>query len=556
MIINNSNRVNILIQMLLGVAIFSLLVTLIILSLLPPTATDALIHHLAIPKLWILNGGLCEIKWSVFSYYPMNVDLLYLIPLHFHNDIIPNFIHLGFGIGTSLMIYLYLSDKFGRIGGLLGVLVFLSTPMVIRTSTVAYVDLGLTFFTTTSILSYLKWRNSDYNEKKWFFLSSITMGLALGTKYNALVSCFLLLLAIIFFYSRDKKKQWQAVQYGVIFFLISLLIFSPWLVKNLILTGNPLFPLFKGLFNASMVNINDEGNIYNIAFGDTYMGMFKYRATLYGEKFWETLIIPLRFFFQGQDYSDRYFDGVLNPMLITMVPFAFINKSFQKDKIIFVLFSVFFILITFFLDELRIRYILPTIPLFSILTVMGAMNILNWSKEKTTPSRYFFAGSLLLILISLGAQNVLYLKNYFYKFQPIKFICNMETKDDYLNRHLKSYAAISYINKNTPLDAKIRLIFLAGRGYYLDRIYEDDPSFGMNFIRDLVANSHDNKAFQNHIRSFNYTHLLIRKDLFVKYLHDNYSQEKINNFLQQMRKATEMIYEDNNYEVYKIISQN
>jgi len=115
--------------------------------------------------------------------------------------------------------------------------------------------------------------------------------------------------------------------------------------------------------------------------GDAYMGMFRRRAMLYGENFWEILIIPLRFFFQGRDYSDQYFDGVLNPLLIIMVPFAFMNKSFQKDKIFFVVFSVFFILITFFLDELRIRYILPTIPFLSILTVMGIMNILNRSPE-------------------------------------------------------------------------------------------------------------------------------------------------------------------------------
>jgi hypothetical protein len=183
---------------------------------------------------------------------------------------------------------------------------------------------------------------------------------------------------------------------------------------------------------------------------------------------------------------------------------------------------------------------------------MGVMNILNWSKEKTIPSRYFFAGILLLILISLGAKNVLYLKNYFYKLQPIKFICNMETKDEYLNRHLKSYAAISYINKHAPRDAKVRLVFLAGRGYYLDRIYEDDTSFGMNFIGNLVSHSNDDKIFHKYLYSFGYTHLLIRQDLFIKYLHDNYSRESVTRLFRQMSMATEMIYEANGYAVYKL----
>ncbi len=129
----------------------------------------------------------------------------------------------------------------------------------------------------------------------------------------------------------------------------------------------------------------------------------------------------------------------------------------------------------------------------------------------------------------------------------------METKDDYLNRHLKSYAAISYLNKYTPRDARIRLIFLAGRGYYLDRAYEDDSSFGMNVIRDLVAKSNDDKIFQKYLHSLGCTHLLVRKDLLLKYLHDNYSPGEVDRLFKQIRKAAEIIYEANGYVVYKLI---
>ncbi len=554
--INKVSRLNFLIQILLGMTILFLLVTLIILSMLPPIATDALIHHLAIPKLWLLNGGFYEIKWSVFSYYPMNVDLLYLIPLYFHNDIVPNFIHMGFGIGTSWLIFRYLSDKFNRVAGLLGILVFISTPIVLRMLTVAYVDLGLTFFTTASILAYLHWRNNGYNENKWLFISSIAMGLALGTKYNALIAWFVLLMAIIFFYSRDEKTQWPAVKYGAIFFIISLLIFSPWLIKNLILTGNPLFPLFTGLFNTNVNGIANDGNTYSVVSGNSYMGMFKYRAMLYGESFWETLMIPLRFFFQGQDFSDRYFDGVLNPILIIMIPFAFMNRSFQKDKFFFVLFAFFFILMAFLLDQLRIRYILPAIPILAILTVMGIMNVLTWSAEKAAPIKYFYTGIILLFLVMFGAKNIMYLSNYFQNLQPLKYICNMETRDEYINRHMKSYAAMSYINKQTPPNSRIRLIFLAGRGYYLDRLYDDDSSFGMNVIQNLVAKSNDDKFFQKYLHSLGCTHLLVRTDLYWKYLQDNYSLEKINRLSRQMKRSTETIYEANGYVVYRLISPN
>jgi hypothetical protein len=548
-----SKKINLFLQTLLAVAIILLYFTVIVIALTPPIARDALIHHLAIPKLWLVNGGFYDIKWAVFSYYPMNIDLLYLIPLYFKNDIIPNFIHMGFGIGTAWLIYHYLNRHFNRVAGLLGVLVFVSTPIVLRMSTAAYVDLGLVFFTTASILAFVHWRNDGYEGYKWLLISSIAMGLALGTKYNALVAWVFLSFAVVFLYSRDKGAQWRAIRYGIIFFLVSLCVFSPWLIKNLILTGNPLYPLFKGFFNAGINIVAPDGSAGSMVFGGAYMGMFKLREILYGESFWEALLIPIRFFFQGQDYSDRYFDGVLNPILIVLVPFAFMKRSLHDDKLFFTLFSVFFILTAFFLDQLRIRYILPAIPFLSILTVMGIMNIFAWTSEKTGPSRSAYVFVILLFLLVLGAMNVIYLNKYFQSIQPANYILKLETRDAYLKRHIRSYAAIRYINSHTPPNARIRLLFLAGRGYYLDRIYEDDATHGMDVMRGFAANAGEDKSFRKYLDSLGCTHLLMRMDLFNQFLRDNYPPETIDRLLRLLSRETEMIYHADGHAVYRLI---
>jgi hypothetical protein len=538
---------------LLYISIFLIIILELILGLLPPTARDALIHHLAIPKLWLRNGGLYEIKWADFSYYPMNVDLLYLIPIYFNKDFIANFIHLGFGIGTAWLIYCYLNNKSGRLAGLLGVFVFLSTPIVVRMSTVAYVDLGLTFFTTAAILALVRWRDEGYENSKWLFISAVAMGLALGTKYNALIAWFFLSFSVVYLYSRDTGKQWSAIWYGGIFFLVSLLVFSPWLVKNSLLTGNPLYPMFKGFFPTGMSGVAQDASTRSMVSGDTYMGLFKMREIMYGENFWETLLTPFRFFFQGQDYSDRYFDGVLNPLLIILVPFAFLKKSLQSKKLFFLLFSVFFILAAFFLDQLRIRYILPSLPFLTILTVMGIMNLFDWSNGKTGLFRYLLLSALLLLLLMFGAKNVVYLNKYFLSLQPVNYVLHLETRDAYLQRHIRSYASIRYINEHTTSNARIRLLFLAGRGYYLDRIYEDDATYGMDIMRNLAANVGDEKSFRKYLESLNFTHLLIREDLAKQFLRDNYPPETIERLFRYLGTATELIYQADGYGVYRII---
>jgi len=286
----------------------------------------------------------------------MNVNLLYLIPIYFKMDYLAKFIHMGFGIATALLIYLYLKNRINKLAGILGILIFLSTPMIFRLSTEAYIDLGLVFFTTASILAFIRYWDGGFKEFKWLLLSSAAMGLALGTKYNALIAWFFLSASIVFVYSKSTGEQWKAVRCGLIFFLISLLIFSPWLIKNIILTGNPFYPLFRGFFNVS--GVPGQEGVYSTLAGVSQRGIFQMREMMYEESFFETLLIPIRYFFQGQDNNPRFFDGVLNPLLIILPPFAFMKKSFLRDKLFFISFAVFFILAATYLDQIRIRYIM------------------------------------------------------------------------------------------------------------------------------------------------------------------------------------------------------
>ncbi|MCK4791873.1 MAG: hypothetical protein KAV87_49535, partial [Desulfobacteraceae bacterium] len=45
-----------------------LIVSVLILSWVPPVSRDALIHHLALPKLYLKHGGIFEIPFMDFSY--------------------------------------------------------------------------------------------------------------------------------------------------------------------------------------------------------------------------------------------------------------------------------------------------------------------------------------------------------------------------------------------------------------------------------------------------------------------------------------------------------
>lgn len=306
-----------------------LILIISLLSLVPPVSKDALVHHLAVPKLYLNNGGIYEIPFMEFSYYPMNLDLLYMVPLYLGNDIIPKFIHFTFALLTAWLIFVYLNRKINKIFALLGAILFLSIPVIVKLSTTVYVDLGEIFFSFASLLLILEWVKNRF-KVKYLLYSGILCGLALGTKYNGLVTLLVLTLIVSFIYSRvNRNKKNLLIKSAVnciLFIFISLLVFSPWMIRNYNWKGNPIYPLYNNIFNppdeSILVEGEDRPEENEIK---QNRGFFTYRSLIYGESGVEIALLPLRIFFQGKDGDPQYFDGKLNPLLLIFSFFCFFS---------------------------------------------------------------------------------------------------------------------------------------------------------------------------------------------------------------------------------------
>ena len=346
----------------LALLIFCTATLISLLASVPPVDRDALTHHLYVPKLYLVHGGIYEIPHLSFSYYPMNLDLLYMIPLYFGNDILPKFIHFTFALATAAMIFHYLDKRINRPLALLGSLFFLTIPVIVRLSSTVYVDLGLICFMFASILFLFRWIESKFLIR-YLILGGIFCGLALGTKYNGLIGLFLLGLFVPFIHSRYHAGQkWHGIRaaaLSVIFVSTALMVFSPWMIRNACWTGNPIYPLYNAVFNpkpnpepvdpaplalpseslSPPVDNSDTSEIPGTlepaasskqnktsqTVVSTYSGMsnIETRRHIYHESWLEIALIPLRVFFQGQDDDPKYFDGRLNSFLLLLPLFAF-----------------------------------------------------------------------------------------------------------------------------------------------------------------------------------------------------------------------------------------
>ncbi|MBB5347680.1 glycosyltransferase family 39 protein [Desulfoprunum benzoelyticum] len=525
-------------------AILALLVAAtVILASVPPVDRDALTHHLFVPKLWLQHGGIYEIPEIPFSYYPMNLDLLYTIPLYFGNDIIPKYIHYLFALLTAWLIHRYLNKRLGNVFGLLGAIFFLSIPIIVKLSITVYVDLGLVFFTTASLLLLLQWAEKDF-QLRYLLLAGLCCGLAAGTKYNGLISIFALTIFVPIIYQRsagkDQQSNGKALLYGMIFTVATFVAFSPWLIRNYVWTGNPIYPLHNSLFQkiqqptvAASQSTTDEAPSALQQITSNGSGAFASRKILYHETWWQALLLPVRFFIEGQDDNPQFFDGKLTPFLLVLSIMAFLLKPSSsqesREKKILLSFALLYFFLTFFQQVLRIRYIVPIVPPLVILSMYGLRGLndtlirrTGGNNVKTTTTAMIVTGISCLMV----GYNTQYIVNQFSTVAPLPYVRGKISRDQYITAYRPEYAAIQYTNSVLPSDAKVLCIFLGNRGYYMDFQPVFEQPFGPSgLFSEFFKNEHQD--ILEYIREKGISHVLMRDDLTAQWFKQLRNNDKL-----------------------------
>lgn len=514
-----------------------LIIAIIILGSVPPVDRDALTHHLFVPKLWLKHGGIYEIPEIPFSYYPMNLDLLYTIPLALGNDIIPKYIHFLFALLTGLLLYRYLDKRMGKAYGLFGALFFLSVPIIVKLSITVYVDLGVVFFTTASLLLLLYWAEQQF-PWRLLILSGLCCGLAAGTKYNGLISIIVLTLLVPLLYQQSaavkQRSNLKAILCTIVFALGTLTTFSPWLVRNTLWTGNPIYPIHNNLIQKFLTAQPTKDTTEDTSIAETLKqvprsggDIFIGRKILYNETWWQVLLLPIRFFFEGQDDNPRYFDGKLNPFLLILPALAFLYRPSdvrqRREQNFLLWFSLLYFFFTFFQEAMRVRYVVPIVPPLVLLALYGLQGLMARLRQAfTPPSQNNTVGYLAVISIPVLMlwYNGQYLISQFTVVKPLPYLQGNLSRDDYITAFRPEYPAIQFSNTVVPEGAKVLCLFLGNRGYYMDflPIFEQPYTSGSILAHFLATDEKPTHTILDELRQQDVSHILLRIDLTAQWL--------------------------------------
>jgi len=158
-----------------------------------------------------------------------------------------------------------------------------------------------------------------------------------------------------------------------------------------------------------------------------------------------------------------------------------------------------------------------------------------------------FAG-LLVFAVWHGA----YLWKYVAAADSWSFLSGAESRDDYLARMLPEYPTFRYINRQTPANAKIYLLFIGRRAYYCQRNYFHDGGDLPGFLLAAIRNATGIEPLAKSLREKQITHLMLREDLLSGFLSNNLTADQARLWNEFATSRLQLKFRDRGHALYQL----
>lgn len=421
------------------------------LALLPPTGWDALVYHLQGPRLYLENHRIVPVVENFYLNWPAQAEMLLTWGMLLKGDTLAKLLHWVSWPLTAALVYSLTRKTLNPKAGQWAIALWGSVPVAVELAGVAYVDLALTAFVLAGVCAFLAWSNSQ--REGWLVLSALFIGLAMATKYTAVSWLGLAVLILMYHAWRQQHRplSWVASR-SIAFAAIAGLVIAPWLLKNWIITGNPVYPF---LFGGAGWNETREAWLTLSALGG------------YSENLFDYLALPWLLTVMGRTGTSA-FDATIGPLLLCLVPLVLLDSNRPRAVTYGLLFVagqllVFFITIyrTAYLAETRL--LLPAFPLLCLAAAFGLQSLTAWDRPSLRLSRVIGIVVILVLVLTLASGCYAFLA-----LRPLAPLAGLELREGYLARRLGvHWQVMQQTSAALPTDSQ--MVFLwEPRGYYYE----------------------------------------------------------------------------------------
>lgn len=210
-------------------------------ALAPPDTLewDSLAYHLAVPKIWAAAGSPIYLPTQHHSNFPFAIDILYM-PLLQLGESAAKGLSVGILVLGLVALFGWMRRLFGEASGWWAAIGFAAVPVVLWETGTAYIDVAHGLFAGMAFL-YL---GEIRTQPRWALIA-LLLGLACASKYTglqAVVAASVVAAPVLFSTWRRSFPRLAVTM------LIAVAIGSPWMVRNIANTGNPVYPFLYERF--------------------------------------------------------------------------------------------------------------------------------------------------------------------------------------------------------------------------------------------------------------------------------------------------------------------
>ena len=213
---------------------------------------DALSYHLELPKAWIMGGlPVGPVEGNVYSALPSFVEAAFVQLMLMRGGIVEGAIACQFwalvaSFATAGVVARLARRIVGDESGLVAFLLVVSLPWVLVVGTLAYNDIVpcLMFAAAWFVIEHFA-RGARPLDARAAALLALLAAAAVGAKPTAFLFVALPLLAIV-----SMRCGPRTLRFAPLVVVVAVAALSPWLVRNQLAYGNPLFPFAHALFGS------------------------------------------------------------------------------------------------------------------------------------------------------------------------------------------------------------------------------------------------------------------------------------------------------------------
>ena len=232
-------------RLILSALFLGLVMLLVLRSMTPPHSPDEAIYHLSVAKRFVERGRVFPVVDNWAGNMPLLIQMIYAVCLVAKSEVAAKLLSAGLAVICSIALFAFAARFLTRRDGVVAMFGLFGAGMIVEVAITSRIDVslaGMLFLAFFAMATFF-----ETGLRGWLYASALLSGFSVGIKYSGAI--YVSLLGVMFLFEsglRKKDRAMTVIRDGALYFSIVAAVASPWLIKNMVWFGNPVYPFITG----------------------------------------------------------------------------------------------------------------------------------------------------------------------------------------------------------------------------------------------------------------------------------------------------------------------